>query len=278
MKLITLIENTSEDSNLLNEHGLSIYFEIGDSKYLLDAGQSDKFISNALKLGVDLPNVDYAIISHNHYDHIGGLKYFLEINNKAKVYIKAEAFQTSYHRLGFIKKELSYNYDFFDKYKDRIILISEEIVLPENVHILPIIRPDSRYVCKDRNMFMKVNNQYINDNFAHELYVAIDNNNLTILSSCSHNGIINILNEAVEKFGKSVNYIIGGLHMMGSFGSNSINCTNEFIDMTAKAMMSDSLKVVYTGHCTGIKAFRQLQKLLGEKLEYLNTGKVIIID
>ena len=36
---------------------------------LFDMGQSGLFVSNAVRLGINLANVDMAVISHGHYDH-----------------------------------------------------------------------------------------------------------------------------------------------------------------------------------------------------------------
>ena len=82
MKLWTLVENTSCNENLKNEHGLSFYIETQNHKILFDFGQSDIFLENANKMGIDLSKVDIAILSHGHYDHGGGLKTFMKINEK----------------------------------------------------------------------------------------------------------------------------------------------------------------------------------------------------
>lgn len=51
-------------------------YGIWGRRYLLDTGASDLFMLNAEKLGVDLGEVDYCLISHGHNDHIGGLSAF----------------------------------------------------------------------------------------------------------------------------------------------------------------------------------------------------------
>ena len=93
MKLITLMENTSCREDLCFEHGLSLYLETGDHKILFDAGQSAAFAENAVSLGVDLQSVDFAVLSHGHYDHSGGLGRFLECNETAPVYVSKWAFE-----------------------------------------------------------------------------------------------------------------------------------------------------------------------------------------
>ena len=84
-RIIILSDNRTDTPLLGTEHGLSAYMEYGGRRYLLDTGASDLFMLNAEKLGVDLGEVDYCLISHGHNDHIGGLSAFLEMNHKAKV-------------------------------------------------------------------------------------------------------------------------------------------------------------------------------------------------
>ena len=84
MRIITLIENVINSGNLQAEHGLSLYIETDKQKILFDTGQSDMFIQNAHKLGVNIEDIDSLVLSHGHYDHTGGLYTFLEKNSKAK--------------------------------------------------------------------------------------------------------------------------------------------------------------------------------------------------
>ncbi len=93
MKIVTLIENTSLSKDYHHQHGLSLYIESGQHKILFDTGSDGKFIENAKKLQVDLTKVDTVVISHGHYDHGGGLKAFVEINDKAQIYIGVGAYE-----------------------------------------------------------------------------------------------------------------------------------------------------------------------------------------
>ena len=96
MKITALAENVSTTEDLGSEHGLSLFIETEAHKLLFDTGQGSLFAENAVKLGVDLKQVERCVISHGHYDHTGGLYPFLSINSKAKVYIKKEAFISKY--------------------------------------------------------------------------------------------------------------------------------------------------------------------------------------
>ena len=67
MRIVTLMENTTKSESLRAEHGLSLYIETGNHKILFDTGQSDMFVRNASKLGIDLKDVDICVLSHGHY-------------------------------------------------------------------------------------------------------------------------------------------------------------------------------------------------------------------
>ena len=85
MKVQILVENTT-NSNLIAEHGLSIFIEYNDKKILLDAGTTSAFIDNAEKMNVDISKVDFCVLSHGHYDHSGGFAEYLRQNPTKKVY------------------------------------------------------------------------------------------------------------------------------------------------------------------------------------------------
>ena len=87
MKITTLIENTALSPAFAAEHGLSLFVETENSRFLFDAGQSGAFADNAARLGIDLRTADFAVLSHGHYDHGGGMLRFLERNRRAKIYV-----------------------------------------------------------------------------------------------------------------------------------------------------------------------------------------------
>ncbi len=81
IRIRSLVDNETTSEEFECEHGLSIYVETSRYKILFDMGQKNGvFVRNAVKLGIDLSKIDFAVVSHGHYDHGGGLKNFLEIN------------------------------------------------------------------------------------------------------------------------------------------------------------------------------------------------------
>ena len=98
MRIKVLAEDTSSNSSMKSEHGLSLYIETMGKKILFDTGASNLFLENAEKMGISIKDVDLAVISHGHYDHGGGLRGFFEENDKAKVYIHKKAFEPHFSK------------------------------------------------------------------------------------------------------------------------------------------------------------------------------------
>jgi len=82
---ITIVYDNQANAGLKSGWGFSCLIETQE-KILFDTGDSgEKLIYNMKHLGIRPENVDKVVISHNHFDHTGGLKEFLRLNNKAEV-------------------------------------------------------------------------------------------------------------------------------------------------------------------------------------------------
>ena len=130
MKLFTLIENTTADENLVCEHGLSLYIEVSGQRILFDAGQTGAFADNAEKMGVDLTQVDLCILSHGHYDHGGGIKRFLEVNDHAKVYVSQHAFGDYYNAE---EKYIGLDWELLSE--ERIVFVRDNLTLSDTLSL-----------------------------------------------------------------------------------------------------------------------------------------------
>ena len=76
MKATVIVDNIANGS-IKGEWGLCIYIENEGKKILLDSGGSNLFAKNAESLGINLEDVDVAVLSHAHYDHSNGMKKIL---------------------------------------------------------------------------------------------------------------------------------------------------------------------------------------------------------
>jgi len=68
--------------------GFSCCVEGTEKTILFDVGgESSVLLKNMKKLGIDPKAVDIIVLSHVHYDHIGGLNGFLKVNPAVTVYM-----------------------------------------------------------------------------------------------------------------------------------------------------------------------------------------------
>ena len=104
--------------------------------------------------------------------------------------------------------------------------------------------------------------QYIDDQFIHEQYLLIEENEKRILiSGCSHKGIVNI----ASYFNPDV--LVGGFHLNKQENEETLA---EIADLLLQGKTN-----YYTGHCTGSKQYDYLKHILADRLQNLSTGLVI---
>ncbi len=90
MVTITILyDNEVYQKGLKSDWGFSCIIEKENSpKILFDTGANGSILlSNMEKLGIEPTSIDEIFISHNHFDHIGGLSSFLDVHNKVRVYV-----------------------------------------------------------------------------------------------------------------------------------------------------------------------------------------------
>ena len=255
MKLTTLMENTSCRDDICFEHGLSLYLETGDRKILFDAGQSEAFAENAAMLDVDLKEVDFAVLSHGHYDHSGGLGKFLEINRTAPVYVSRWAFEPHWSADG-----RYVGVDRALKENNRIRLVAEETCLGDGItlHRMDCMPMDTAGLLAEEAGIRKP------DDFRHEQYLLVKEEGKRILiSGCSHKGILNI----VDTFRPDI--LVGGFHYMKTEDE-------AFLKKAAQTLLEYDT-VYYTGHCTGFKQYEFLKSIMGDRLHYIAAGTILEI-
>ena len=280
MKITVLTENTRlKHFDLIAEHGISLFIEKNGYKILFDTGGShESAIKNASKLGIDLSKVDAVVISHGHDDHTGGLLKFFQINPKAEVYLKNEALGSYYSRRPEGEKYIGIDSKIPQKYSERLYFVDKTIEIAQDIFLVPNIKKDFPIPYSNHVLFKEMNGKLIKDDFKHELFMLIENNNdLTVFTGCGHNGIKNIINTAKEVFpGKKIITVIGGFHLQAGARTFEV-AKKEEIEEIALWLKSEVTGQIYTGHCTGERGFRLMKLILKDKLKSIYTGMQISI-
>lgn len=277
MKIISLIENSRllGRKDLLIEHGLSLYIDANDQQILFDTGISGKFRQNAQNLNVNTANVSHAVISHHHFDHGGGLATFFEENRKAKVYLRNSITEQFYLDIfGLIRRSVGLDEALFKQHPQRFVLVDQFFEIAPDVFILTKIGIRNKLPEGNRHLFIGTGSTKRLDDFEHELILVIkQNTGLVVFTGCSHHGILNMLDSVLEHFpGQTIKAVFGGFHLIDLPLINSMAGSKGDIEELGEVILKYPVEKVYTGHCTGIKAYRILKEVMGEKLEYFATG------
>lgn len=264
---------------LCGEWGLSVYIEFEGNRYLLDTGASRKFAQNADAIGIDLSKVDTAILSHAHYDHANGLAEFFRRNGKASCFLRQGAAENCYHTHKIFGPFAYHEYigicrGYLKRFADRIRFAEGDAQIAPNVYLLPhkdsVVSPEARAgIAEAAGLSVKENGHYRYDRFDHEQSLVFDTpKGLFVMNSCSHAGADNVVKEVEATFpGKKIYGILGGFHLY--------RYKDEAVYAFAKRLLELDVQKIYTGHCTGNRAFEILHEVLGERACQMFTGMSI---
>ena len=283
MKWTVLSDNRSKDSSLITEHGLSIFLQTERHKILLDTGASDVFIRNAEQLGLDLSDVDYVFISHGHSDHAGGLRYFLELNQKAKVIVSPDAIRGKFYSKRGNPHIITTEWPEIGK--DRLVLIDHTCEITEGIHAIAHIPQNHPMPKGNKNLYVQnakrrtsennvvlastlsseeefdeVNGDYNHDDFRHELALYIDG---LLFTGCAHSGLENILAACPWP----VHTVVGGFHLL-----DGMEPEEELIALALRLKTNYLNTKFYTSHCTGDNVYDVMKGVMGEQLQSFRCG------
>ena len=256
MKLTVLLDNnTTIDRYFLGEPGVSYYIQDGEVNILFDAGYSDAFIINSDKMGKNLVDIDYIIISHGHNDHTWGLSHLIkkysESNNEIKNNKKPKllshplAFNDKYSDNEHIGSLISLNKA--KKYFD-ILQSKNPIWITEKIVFLGEIERRNNFENKTaigKTLYLDQEiDDYVMDDTA---LVYKSSEGLVIITGCSHSGICNIIDYAKKICNdERIVDIIGGFHLLSP--------EEAILKMTLEFFKENNIKRIHACHCTDLKS------------------------
>jgi len=179
VKMTVLYDNYLFSEGTKTAWGFSCVIEGTEKNILFDTGgESEVLMHNIDKLNINPESVEIIVISHNHWDHTGGLFTFLEKKSGIPVYLPH-----------------SFPGEFIDKVKDSkatVILTNEPVEICKDVFSTGEIEGP-------------VNEQSL---------IIKTNKGLIVVTGCAHPGIVNIIKRAQEIMGEEVYLVFGGFHLM----------------------------------------------------------------
>jgi len=265
------------ESPYLGQHGLSFLLE-GVSggniqRILVDVGQnSEALLSNMKTMGISPSIINAIVLTHCHYDHTQGIARMLREIGKKDTEVIAHP---SIFRLHFITQPYPRHVGIMqgdskaevEKAGGRLSLTKDPFVIMPGIITTGEVKRQTNFE-KVRVVLKTIENGMVVDDLMLDdisIIANIKDRGLVIITGCSHAGIINIANQAIEVTGcNKIEGIIGGLHLVGA--------SDNVIRRTVEELSKLNVAWVSAGHCTGFKAQVEIYLAFGEKFLPLHTG------
>ncbi|MFC1550756.1 MBL fold metallo-hydrolase [Candidatus Neomarinimicrobiota bacterium] len=262
IQIINLYDNIGEPiEGTISDWGYSVFVNYKGTKILFDGGASGKILKhNAEQLGIDLKEVELAIISHNHPDHTAGIDHLVEINPDVQLYVPAWGF--AYGDTGDYKKyQIGYRYPI-----ENLEIIENNTEISEGIHI---INTESKLT----GSFSKYPPNEENPKFypLPELSLVLEqeNSGAILVSGCSHSQIEEIVKETIDSLNVTVDFATGGFHLLPY--------SEDYVKQLASTLKNQfNVKHVAPTHCTGEKAIRVIDEIYGENFRIGGLGTKFI--
>jgi 7,8-dihydropterin-6-yl-methyl-4-(beta-D-ribofuranosyl)aminobenzene 5'-phosphate synthase len=262
-----LYDAFGKNASMKKDWGFAALVEVNGKRILFDTGgDPDIFARNVKTAGVDLARLDFAVISHRHSDHMGGLAYLLQVNPKVRIYAPKEGFGifgsslpgSFYRKADALPAEMRY----FDGTPPTVMnfgtawpaanfeLVDKTIEVAPGLTLIALVSdaPGTREL--------------------KELSLVINTpDGIVLVVGCSHPGIDAVVAEAA-KINPHIHFIAGGLHL--------VVASDPVIEKVTTSL-KDNWKVdwIAPGHCTGEPTFAALKDAFGDRYLYAGLGTVI---
>jgi 7,8-dihydropterin-6-yl-methyl-4-(beta-D-ribofuranosyl)aminobenzene 5'-phosphate synthase len=274
-------ERTQKHSQLpLAEHGFSMLIRVLCGRktvsILFDTGISaDGVVENAKRMGIELSEVEYIVLSHGHYDHFGGLVSALKTINKINLplIVHEDMFKTrgTENSDGAIRT--------YPEFPNREKLSSAQLINKKQPHLMAddmiLITGEIPRGTSFEKGFLQ-HRALIKGSWQPDPLILDDRaivfnvkgKGLVVISGCAHAGIINTIMYAQRISGiMDIYAVIGGFHLAGRENENRI-------EQTVKELRRLNPKRIVPTHCTGWRGMFAIAKALPEAFVWNSVGNL----
>ena len=266
---ITTLSTMLTEFRGVGEWGFAALVEADGHTILFDTGmRPDTVLDNATELGIDLSTVDTVILSHNHFDHTGGLvtlrRSLKEQNPSAMqithvgdgIFLPRKTDDEAVRRLQLPEGVVADVREVRRAYEaegGRIVIHDEPHELRPGLWLtgpIPRVHPEKNWSPISR---IERHDSLVEDTIPEDQALVIKTpQGLVVLAGCGHAGIVNTMEYARKIVPETaVHAVLGGFHLLA--------LTDEKVEWTGAKMHEFGVEHVLGAHCTGINAVKLLR-------------------
>ncbi|MCD6303332.1 MAG: MBL fold metallo-hydrolase [Planctomycetes bacterium] len=271
VRITVLVENTAARRDLLGEHGLAFWIELGSRAVLFDTGQGIALGHNARRLGIDPARAEAVILSHGHYDHTGGLGEVLAGTTSCPVYAHLAALEPKFAcSADGAARDIGIDADIARKLRDsgRFVPVERPARILDDLHVTGPVPRENDFEDTGGPFFADAECTRP-DELADDQAVFLETPAGTmVILGCAHAGIINTLRYVrALTGGRPIHTVIGGTHL--------VSAGERRLAKTVEELRRLDVRRILPCHCTGFAAAARLWSELPGRCSACPAGTVL---
>jgi 7,8-dihydropterin-6-yl-methyl-4-(beta-D-ribofuranosyl)aminobenzene 5'-phosphate synthase len=269
--------NTLDAASYKTEFGVSFTIQTTAGRILFDTGLSGSvLVHNAVRMGIDLREMNALILSHAHYDHTGGLQAFMQYSQPGlPLYTHPDIFRPRFSikegrtrsiGMPLTQKDLS-------KYFNLHMSAKALEVLP-HTWTTGEITPRKEFLGSSPTCFIQREDGWQPDPYRDDMSLVLEGESgLVVVCGCCHAGLLNTLAQVQRMFNREITAIVGGAHL-AYVEERTLQHAIEVIRTSFEGNVPD----LFLNHCTGEHAIETLKQAFGGKVRPCPAGTVLVFD
>jgi len=199
INITVIYDNNTFKEGLGTAWGFSCVVTGLEKTILFDTGgDGSLLIENISKLGIDPNNIDLVVLSHEHWDHVGGMEMFLEKNHKVDVFVP-ESFPRDFKQM-------------VSSRGAKIIEIEKSTEICRGVH----------------------STGQLGTSIKEQGFIIRTDKGTILITGCAHPGIVNMAKKTKELFNENILFVMGGFHLNAASNREINDIIKAFKDLQVK--------------------------------------------
>jgi len=235
MEIKIVFDNDVINSKFSNGWGFSC---LVDKRILFDTGEKAEYLFNNMKnMSIDVTCIETVVISHDHWDHTGGLWELLKKKSGIKVYACP---------------------NFSSEFKNKVRKFQGELI--ETEKIIEITE----------NIFVTGEISKGQNGIPEQALVVKTGKGITMITGCAHPGIVRMVEKVKEAFPSEKIYLVfGGFHLMDKDKREA--------KLIVEMLKEMGVEKVGPTHCSGYDAKVIFKESYGDNFISIKAGQVFEI-